>query len=43
MNRSEILKGINEALEPLDEITEETVISECDDLDSWVFSMLLYF
>ena len=34
MTESEILAKINEVVEPLDEITMDTVILDCDDLDS---------
>ena len=43
MNRQEILKGINSALEPEEEITESTVIADCDDLDSLaLFNIVIY-
>ncbi len=34
MTRAEILQEIIDAVSPLDEITEDTLISESDDLDS---------
>ena len=43
MNRQEILKGINSALEPEEEITESTVIADCDDLDSLgLFNVVIF-
>lgn len=43
MDRTEILKGINEILEPDVEITEDTVIADCDDLDSLgLFNVVIY-
>lgn len=34
MNRTELLNAINEALDPVETLTEETVVADCDDLDS---------
>jgi len=43
MNRQEILKGINLALDPEEEITESTVIADCDDLDSLgLFNVVIF-
>lgn len=42
MTESEILAKINEVVEPLDEITMDTVILDCDDLDSLsIFNVIL--
>lgn len=42
MTASEILAKINEVVEPLDEITVDTVILDCDDLDSLsIFNVIL--
>ena len=42
MTELEILAKINEVVEPLDEITMDTVILDCDDLDSLsIFNVIL--
>jgi|GEM_PF-2547828 len=43
MTREEVFKGIIEAADPLDPITEDTVIADCEDLDSLaLFNIVMY-
>lgn len=43
MSREDILKEIIAIVDPLDEITEDTVIEDSDDLDSLaLFNIVLY-
>ncbi|SKA61930.1 hypothetical protein SAMN02745213_01174 [Succinivibrio dextrinosolvens DSM 3072] len=43
MNKEEMLQKIIEVIDPIDEITSETVISECDDIDSLALFSLVVF
>ena len=43
MERTALLEELIEVIDPIDEITEDTVISECDDLDSLaLFNIVIY-
>lgn len=43
MDRAKILQEIIDTVDPLDEITEDTVIETCEDLDSLaLFNIVLY-
>lgn len=43
MTREELLAGIIDAIDPIDEITENTVVADCDDLDSLaLFNIVVY-
>lgn len=43
MTREEMLKKLIEIIDPVDEITEQTVIADCDDIDSLaLFSIVVY-
>ena len=43
MERATLLEELIEVIDPIDEITEDTVISECDDLDSLaLFNIVIY-
>lgn len=43
MTREEMLEKLIEIIDPIDEITESTVISESDDIDSLaLFSIVVY-
>ena len=43
MTKDEILQNIIEAIEPLDEINADTVIADCDDIDSLaLFSVVVF-
>lgn len=43
MTREEVLAKIIEVVDPLDEITEDTVIADSDDMDSLgLFSIVVY-
>ncbi|MBQ9273628.1 MAG: hypothetical protein IJ228_02350 [Succinivibrio sp.] len=43
MDRAQVLKEIIEVVDPLDELGEDTVISENDDLDSLaLFNVMVY-
>ena len=43
MTKDELLKGIIETIDPMDEITLDTEIAECDDLDSLgLFNIVMY-
>lgn len=43
MTREEALQAIIDAVDPLDEFSEDTVIADCDDLDSLgLFNVVLY-
>lgn len=43
MTREEALAKIIEVIDPINEITEDTVIADCDDIDSLaIFSLVVY-
>lgn len=43
MERATLLEELIEVIDPIDEITEDTVISESDDLDSLaLFNIVIY-
>ena len=43
MERATLLEELIEVIGPIDEVTEDTVISECDDLDSLaLFNIVIY-
>lgn len=43
MTKDEILHNIIEAIDPLDEINTDTVITDCDDIDSLaLFSVVVF-
>ena len=43
MTKDEMLQNIIEAIEPLDEINADTVIADCDDIDSLaLFSIVVF-
>ena len=43
MERATLLEELIEVIDTIDEITEDTVISECDDLDSLaLFNIVIY-
>ena len=43
MERTALLEELIEVIDPIDEITEDTVISESDDLDSLaLFNIVIY-
>ena len=43
MTREEALAKIIEVIDPIDEITEDTVIADCEDIDSLaIFSIVVY-
>ena len=43
MEWATLLEELIEVIDPIDEITEDTVISECDDLDSLaLFNIVIY-
>ena len=43
MTKEELLKGIIDTIDPMDEITLDTEIAECDDLDSLgLFNIVMY-
>jgi len=43
MNRQEMLQKFKEIIDPVDDVSEQTVISDCDDIDSLaLFSIVVY-
>lgn len=43
MTKKELLQRIIEEIDPLDEVTSDTVIAECDDIDSLaLFNVVIY-
>ena len=43
MTREEALAKLIEVIDPIDEITEDTVIADCEDIDSLaLFSVVVY-
>lgn len=43
MERSSLLEELIEVIDPIDEITEDTVIADCDDIDSLaLFNIVIY-